>query len=492
MEDIDNDGMKKEILEEGLEDTVENNLDNSRAEELELMNEAKLEIFTEILPTYDVSRVKEIFNDNPGKSVYVYSNSEVGTPTQPGFFSRFAPSVVFAINLGLPREEKRILYSKGRFGYGINKLAYLLSTIDKSIMFGHAGKSQMMSKIHNLNSVCGILDKPEFHMDELDESVDYSMDEVISNLIAVKKRASSLLRELEIVPSGSEEKRLVEHHFSYPAWFREKLGDNLENILLYGSSATGEGNDFDNILIVDELNPEIYDNLANTKPHESGKPVGGLFIESDIFQKYMVCNANNRIVAITGKLLLGNKLCMPIDDDYVITLKELHHAAMGTMQLRSAVNLVFKRGEDVFDKEGLFEFFMKIPRFTLGAFKALETYKKTGKYRFFEKEPLMEILSSEFSYSIPKLRNDLDYIKSSFLLANEINSRIISNYFDNELVKEEDEFLFPVYGKMGNIALSVMNGRSVRIFDPERNTEIGDIIPGKVISYSNPIVAERL
>ena len=459
---------------------------------LELINETKAEILTSFTQVYNAKQAKQMLLDNPEKSVYLYSEREVGTHENPGFFSRYAPSIIFAINLDLPAEDRRILYSEGRHGYGTNKLAYLLSTIDKSIMHGHASKQQMMSKVHNLNSIAGILEKPAFRMDEPDESLEYSIDEVVDTLILVKQRASALLRDVDIVDTnGVKEKKFHELSLSYPMWFKERIGDNMQKMVLYGSSANAIGNDYDNIIVVHELNPELYDAVKNTMPSEQGKPVGGLFIEQDLLHKYMLSNANNRIVASTGKLVYGDSLILPVDSDFAIVQKELYHSAMGSMQLRSAANLAFKRGEDVFGKEGLFEFFMKIPRFTLGSFLAMEYYLKNGKYWFFEKAPLMEALKNDFGYEIPKLKDDVSFIQDSFLFANEINARIIDTYYNNDRMKVENEEILKIESIQDGIIVSELDGRKVVIPDSREHSIVGEMIPVQITKRSGKIIVAR-
>jgi hypothetical protein len=231
--------------------------------------------------------------------------------------------------------------------------------------------------------------------------------------------------------------------------------------------------------------------VKNTMPSEKGKPVGGLFIEEDLLHKYMLSNANNRIVASTGKLVYGDSLILPVDSDFAIVQKELYHSAMGSMQLRSAANLAFKRGEDVFGKEGLFEFFMKIPRFTLGSFLAMEYYLKNGKYWFFEKEPLMKSLKEDFSYEIPKLKDDVSFIRDSFLYANEINSGIIDKYYNNDLMKVENEEILPVLSVQDGSIISELGGKKVVIPDSREHSTIGEIIPVQIVNRKGKIIVAK-
>jgi hypothetical protein len=164
---------------------------------------------------------------------------------------------------------------------------------------------------------------------------------------------------------------------------------------------------------------------------------------------------------------------------------------MGSMQLRSAANLAFKRGEDVFGKEGLFEFFMKIPRFTLGSFLAMEYYLKNGKYWFFEKAPLMEALKNDFGYEIPKLKDDVSFIQDSFLYANEINSRIIDKYYNNDRMKVENEEILKIESIQDGIIISELDGRKVVISESGEHSLVGEMIPVQITKHSGKIIVAR-
>jgi len=459
---------------------------------LEVMNETRKDVVTRFTSKYTIEEAEHLMLENPEKGVYLFTETEVGTHEKPGFFSRYAPSIIYAINLDLPPEQRRIFYSGNRFNYGLNKLSYLLSTIDKSIMHGLYSQSQMRSKIHTLNSIVGILNRNSFRMEEPPDEREFSLDEIVENLIEVKLRASNLLAQLEI-PEGDRIKELkfYENSLKYPSIFRELLGENLEKILLYGSSATAEGNDYDNLLIIRKLDREVYFRIRDLKPYEGNKPVGCVLVEEALFHKYMLSNANNRIVASTGKLIFGDSLLVPVDSDYSIVQKELYHAAMGTMQLRSALNLAFANARDLFGKEGLFEFFMKIPRFTLAAFLATEHYFKRGKYWFFEKNEVLPVLKDRFGYDIPKLEDDEEFIKQSFLRANEVNSRIIDEYYDDSRLRSPAEIIVKVLGVQDGALTSEFEGKKMVICNSEEHSLVGENVPVEIIRRGKIIVARR-
>jgi hypothetical protein len=435
-----------------------------------------------LMPEFDISKANSLFKEfykNPQNMsedvrLYIYTPYHVGSRDKLGLFSDFGSSIVFAANrfhnTHFPYRESRLR----EFAHA--KLSHLYCTLDKSIMYGFFNRHSAQSKVHNLNSVATVMGHPELLIDESILESGVEKDVVKNVLFQVKKNATKLLKDVDV---KTDSYLTLEKHTSelqYPKFFKDKFGQNLDSIMLYGSSAKGEGNDFDNVIVLKNLPDNLYDLIVNTSPNENGKEVGAIFVPKYVLDKFLYINVGNTLFRQTAKVLEG-KIDIPIESDNYEIFKDMYHAGIGSGKLISSMNLVYRDPNIFFDKPGLFEFFMKLNRFTYHGLMQNKGYVIKSK------EEMLDSLKNDFDYVTPKFKADSNYIQESFLYANKASVEIAKKMYDPTLARQENEVLLEIDSQVSRrIFTANFEGKKVFLFKGHENIREKDVVPAVIIN----------
>jgi hypothetical protein len=418
---------------------------------------------------------KEIPPEDEDSRLFYFTEPHVGSKTKMGLFGDFAPSVVFATNrfnnLHLPVRETYLEE------FGASKLCHLYCTLDKSVMFDFQNKYMARSKIHNLNSVATIFHRPDLQVDEERiKNKEVSNEDIIKILFDIKRNSTKLFGEVEPDALGYAPIEPTTHNFSYPALLEKIVGaNNLKGLLLYGSSARGQGNDFDNFGVLQSIPSDFYDKIKGTKPNEAGKEVGIIFVPEHILERFLYVNVSNSLFRQNAKSLKG-KFRIPIESPRYQIFKESYHAGFGSAKLLSGLNLVYRRPDLFFDKPGLFEYFMKLNRFTL------QGLSQNDKYVSLSKEETLDKLKKEFNFEIPKFRADEKYLQESFLQANKASIDIAKKLYNPRLAMEKNESLVELKQQISKKVFKAdYNGLDLYVFGGRESMNLGDIVPVKIL-----------
>ncbi len=436
-----------------------------------------------ILPEFNATKIDSLYKEfyrNPVADdvrLYVYTPTHVGSAQNVGMFGDVAPSMIYAINkyqdFHLPYREKHSI----EFAY--SKLCHLYCTLDKSIMYNFFNRHSAQSKVFNLNSVATIMDKPELCIDTKILGEGVSDEIVLKTLFKIKKNATKLFKEVISNSTESEHKDLEEHNFNYSKELLKKFGNNLDSVLLYGSSAKGEGKDYDNLVVLKTLPDNLYDVIKNTKPVENDKEVGMIFVPKYILENFLFTNVSNTIFREGSKVLYGS-MDFPIDSERYQIFKELYHAGFGSGKLISSLNMIYKSPEILLDKPGLFEYFMKLNRFTCHGLMHNKGYVIKNK------DEILDILKKDFNYTIPEFRADIKYLQESFLKASSISIDIAKKMYDPTIAKEPNEFIFTIQEKLSDrIFVSHKNNIPVYVFKGHDEVYLNDHIPAVILDSRN-------
>lgn len=418
---------------------------------------------------------KDVPEDDEESRLYYFTEPHVGSKERMGLFGDFAPSVVFAANnfngLNLPFREK---YLK-EFGY--SKLCHLYCTLDKSVMFSFFNRYMARSKVFNINSAAMILGEPDLQINpEKLKNEDITDDEIVGILFEVKKNATKLMKKVQVDYDEIHQIEESSHELGYPSMLEKLVGEKtLTRILLYGSSAKGAGNDFDNFAILKQLPENLYQKIRNSRPNENGKEVGVIFVPERILQNFLYVNVSNTLFRENAKSLKGN-FEIPIESQRYRIFKEMYHAGFGSAKLLSGMNLVYRKPEIFFDKPGLFEYFMKLNRFTL------QGLSQNKGYVTLTKEETLQRLRDEFGFEVPKFKADASYLQECFLRANKASVELARKLYDSSLAREEREELLQVNREIDRKICECGDNRNkIYVFRGEEPLKKGDIIPVKVL-----------
>jgi hypothetical protein len=419
---------------------------------------------------------KEIPSEDEDSRLFYFTDTHIGTKSKMGFFGDFAPSVVFATNRfngqNLPVRETYLQE------FGASKLCHLYCTLDKSVMFNFQNRHMAKSKVHNLNSVAAIFHREDLQIeDDILKQKEVPDDQIISVLFKIKKNCIKLFNEVEVRGLGYAVIEQTPHEFGYPSMLEKIVGvENLTKVLLYGSSACGAGNDFDNFGVLHEVPNDLYLKIKGTKPSEAGKDVGVIFIPESILENFLYVNVSNSLFRKNARSLKG-EFKVPIESTRYQLFKEKYHAGFGSAKLISGLNLVYRRPDIFFDKPGLFDYFMKLNRFTLQGLSQKE------KYRILSKDEVMDQLKQEFNFELPSFKADSAYLQECFLKANEASVNIAKKLYNPGLVAEKNEHLVELKEQVSRrIFRADYNRLDLYVFGGRESMRVGDVVPVKILN----------
>ncbi len=413
--------------------------------------------------------------DDTDSRLHYFTPPHIGWRERMGLFGDFAPSVVYAANrhheLHLPYRESTMQ----EFAY--SKLCHLYCTLDKSIMFEFYNRHTAMSKVRNLNSVATIMGFPDLCIDDspLEES-GIPEDQVLDILFHVKKNATVLLKHVRPEVQGGIRGEAKPHELAYPAKLEEIVGRSFAGVLLYGSSAAGAGNDFDNFAVLNMLYPDLYARIRGSKPRESDKEVGVIFVPRSVLRNFLYINVSNHLFKTSAKVLKG-AFEFPNESPRYTIFKEMYHAGFGSAKLLSGLNLVYRQPEVFFDKPGLFEYFMKLNRFTLHGLM-----QRNG-HVVLPKEEVLAILRDDYGFPIPKFRPDAKYLQESFVSANRASVALAQRLYDPSLAQQGNEQLVEVGEQVASRIFRARNGsRPIYVFRGLEEIHEGDVVPAQILT----------
>ena len=222
----------------------------------------------------------------------------------------------------------------------------------------------------------------------------------------------------------------LKSRFVYVDWLKEKLGDNLVSVLLYGSAARTEDpakhSDFDNWVRVKNV-PAAQHALKGTCPVVyQGKVISGsdqqhlegshhlgihLFPESpDYIVRFIRFLHDSREFLQHTKVLEGEFPFIKVAQDEVIE-RGVSQAYIKLKTIAGALNWAYIYPEKLMGRPALFEFIVKNTRFfyqhALNALEGPQLRTKADLNRRLE----------ERGIQIPEYKSDEQYIKTSILYA---------------------------------------------------------------------------
>ncbi|HEY9705929.1 MAG TPA: hypothetical protein V6C58_26075, partial [Allocoleopsis sp.] len=221
-------------------------------------------------------------------------------------------------------------------------------------------------------------------------------------------------------------------------------------------------------------------------PSENGKEVGAIFVPKYVLEKFLYINVGNTLFRQTAKVLDG-QIDLPIESDNYEIFKDMYHAGIGSGKLISSMNLVYREPTIFFDKPGLFEFFMKLNRFTYHGLMQNKGYVIKSK------EEMLDSLKNDFDFVTPKFRADATYLQESFLYANKASVELAKKMYDPSLARQENEVLLEIDSQVSRrIFTSNYEGKKVYLFKGHENIREKDIVPAVIVKENSQGYSSRI
>jgi hypothetical protein len=200
---------------------------------------------------------------------------------------------------------------------------YLCMSIDNYMFMGQLNRQIVNSKVKNLGSLMHLGDKgmPDLSGSDID--------------VMHKIKTASIA---ELRNGQPYEMHSLQQTQDYP--FLDYLAELIkpDHVFLYGSSANGDGQDYDLMIFVPEHDRKLYDIIWSKRDEvPADKEVGIVMMPTDKLVEYACSDYHSRLIGIDGKLVFEGCMDFPVVDvqsaidlAYIKTGKELS-------TLRSAV-----------------------------------------------------------------------------------------------------------------------------------------------------------
>jgi len=297
-------------------------------------------------------------------------------------------------------------------------------------------KAHIMNRLYSIGRLYGHLEeRKDFPFLFGDLTVEQNWDEALSRM---KLQSIDYIME---VPVGKRNyptrtrtvdvsRREIENKYVYLEWLKQKLGDNLTGVLLYGSAARTDNpeeySDFDNWIRVRDV-AKAHQVLRGTAPAvfdgkvvecrgkeypEGAKHLGiHLFPESEDYAfRFIRFLHDSREFLKHTKVLYGEFPFIKVSQDEVVE-RGISQAYVKLKTVAGSLNWAYSTPEKIIGKPSLFEFIVKNVRFFLQhELNALEEPK------FRSKQELDELLKQK-GMSIPKYSDEPEKIKKALIFA---------------------------------------------------------------------------
>jgi hypothetical protein len=320
------------------------------------------------------------------------------------------------------------------------ELAQKISTLDSFILENRGGEKTVLNKIYLYNRFTAILVATGLMDPRAAEYLPYEYrGDPRDLLIKIKKRMIEYLEQLPMAcrsmemitakapsPLPGDEPR----KFGYVEWLKKQLGENLQAVVVYGSSAreNEDYHDYDNWVIVKDLDQAYsklkgagltYD-IATGQVHWQGKEGKEVTLNLATESLYAFASRYNQFCdrALNQcKIIYGSVRFYKVTQEEVLE-RSISSCYIRLKMLRSCAVWIARNPEEIVGKPALFEFFVKNAQFFMTVRLNLH-----DKFRVISKEELRAELAKIGIAPIP-YEPDPAYIARNMIQAAVNASRI--------------------------------------------------------------------
>ena len=301
-------------------------------------------------------------------------------------------------------------------------------------------KAHLLNRLYMIGRIYGHLKEREYPFLFGDLTNERTWDAALSDMKYqfmeyMMEIPQGMRRHTKKIRKTETSKKEVADRFIYVEWLKQKLGDDLVAVLLYGSAARTENpeeyHDFDNWVRVMDVRkahrllagtcPVVYEGrVVNGKDIEDAEgeyPPGAKPVGIHIFpdnEEYIIRHIkflhDSREFLKHTRVLYGEFPFIKVGQDEVIE-RGLSQAYMKLKTIAGSLNWAYVTPEKIMKKPSLFEFIVKNVRFFLQ-----HTLNATEGPAFRDKHELNARLADRGLY-IPEYRKELEYVRESLLYA---------------------------------------------------------------------------
>lgn len=203
-------------------------------------------------------------------------------------------------------------------------------------------------------------------------------------------------------------------------------------------------------------------------------------------ERFLFINVSNLLFRQSACVLYG-ELRLPVEEEAYSIRKEMYHAGFGTSKLVAALNLAFKKLEVLTERPGLFEYFMKLNRFTYHGLSQVDGYAAIGKERIYEE------LELRHGFPLPAFAPDAGSIQRSFLAANACSARLAQRLYSPQKSRVRNETLLKILECIDpGLGVASLDGEPVFVFKNVEPLDTGDVVPVRIVEPEEPAQQARM
>jgi len=317
------------------------------------------------------------------------------------------------------------------------------ATIDAAMLHNRKDFGGIINKTHLINRIYKI-GRIHGHLEDRGDAYPFLFGETFhdpatwdNTLMDIKELFMEFFREIPLGRWYAMHTRKAEDEvtpeelkdrFVYVDWLKEKLGDNLQGVLLYGSAARTKDpagySDFDNWVRVRDVPaaqkalagscPEVYDGKVISNPDhkeiEGSHHLGIHFFpeDEDYTLRFIRFLHDSREFLKHTQVIHGEFPFIKVAQDEVIE-RGVSHAYIKLKTIAGALNWAYTFPEKMMGKPALFEFIVKNTRFfyqhMLNALEGPQLRTKAD----------LNLGLADLGLAIPPYKNDPEYIKGCML-----------------------------------------------------------------------------
>ena len=247
---------------------------------------------------FDPSFLRKFYHENEGETAIVWSEEELA------FLGLVSPLTIMHLNRSTKSDypiDETALNEQAKV------LAnFLAKTVDNSIFKGILNPGMVRSKIRKLEQLFETVGETSpLDRDKVTE------DNMLKMSYEVKKNVFTFAQRFNLRNDGFTE---IERSSNFPFvdQLRSLLGDNLQHIILYGSSVSGKGKDYDLMLVVNKFNYDLYQSIEGRRSSiMSDKPLSVTMMPESKLGLFSTMDAYNHMLKGELKLIYGGTLVLP-------------------------------------------------------------------------------------------------------------------------------------------------------------------------------------
>ncbi len=284
------------------------------------------------------------------------------------FLGEYAPSFVADLNQAIDGEYPHNLDNLP--AEKAVRLAMAHNALDNILFEGNTTPALLEDRFHRLAEIMKYVGIPTDELERyLQGSGKYTHTFVEATYYA-KNLALQLYHFFAKTPEGIQTLSASPNEYPFIYALRGLFGDNLQNIILYGSSTNlRRVNDYDLLVIVDDISEQLYADLENKQREintHSDRDVQMIIVPKKDLQAYFSVEG---MPFGSIELVYGSEIDIPVFSDDVI--QRVSYQANRIVRSLTSMQMAFRDPEYYVQKPHVLRGHLKLPKYLIESYRTL-------------------------------------------------------------------------------------------------------------------------